>query len=108
MTELHSLQQRLAAFTDTAANLKAQYCELNELRERIRKKLLSARKSPQPKHRNGHDAISRSSLEIDRESAFRHTEALSDLNALQHPVEPISPSAPPVWMQCTQSKTRPA
>jgi hypothetical protein len=58
---MNSLQQRLAAFTETAANLKAQYCELNELREQVRKKLLSARKAPQPKHRNGHDAISRSS-----------------------------------------------
>jgi hypothetical protein len=91
---MNSLQQRLAAFTDTAANLKAQYCELKELRERVRKKLLSARKSSQPKHRNGHDAISRSSLEIGRESAFRRTEGISDLNALQSPVEPISPSAP--------------
>jgi hypothetical protein len=67
---MNSLQQRLAAVTDTAANLKAQLCELNELRERVRKELLSARKSPQPKHRNGHGAISRSSLEIDRETAF--------------------------------------
>jgi hypothetical protein len=88
-------QQRLAAFIDTVANLKAQYCELNELRERVRKKLLSARKPSQPKHRNRHDAISRSSLETDRESAFRRTEALSDLNAPQPPVEPISPSALP-------------
>jgi hypothetical protein len=31
------LQQRLAAITDTAANLKAQLSELDELRERIRK-----------------------------------------------------------------------
>jgi hypothetical protein len=66
---MNSLQQRLAAVTDTAANLKAQLSELNELRERVRKELLSARESPQPKHRNGHDAFSRSSLEIDRESA---------------------------------------
>jgi hypothetical protein len=68
--QMNSLQQRLAAVTDTAANLKAQLCELNELRERVRKELLSARKSPQPKHRNGHGAISRFSLEIDCESAF--------------------------------------
>jgi hypothetical protein len=43
---MNSLQQRLAALTDTTANLKAQLCELNELRERVEKELLSARKSP--------------------------------------------------------------
>jgi hypothetical protein len=70
-----SSQQRLTAATDTrlavvinaAANLKAQLGELNELRERLRKELLSARKSPRPKYRNGHGATSRSSLEIDRD-----------------------------------------
>ena len=66
-------QQRLVAVTDTAANLKAQLCGLNELRERVRKGMLSARKSPQPKHRNGYGTISRPALEIERESAFgRH------------------------------------
>jgi hypothetical protein len=53
---MSSSQQRLAAATDTrlavvinaAANLKAQICELNELRERVSKKLLSAQKSSQP------------------------------------------------------------
>jgi len=39
------LQQRLAAVTDTAANLKAQLFELERLREQIRKALLSAEKS---------------------------------------------------------------
>jgi len=34
---------RLAAITDTAANLKAQLCELNRLSDRIRKAQLSAR-----------------------------------------------------------------
>jgi hypothetical protein len=63
-----AIDARLAVLIDDAANLKAQLCELNELRERVRKELLSARKS---KHRNGHGAISRSSLETDRKSAFR-------------------------------------
>ncbi len=45
---MSSLQQHLA---DTAANLNAQLCELNELRERAGKALLS--KSPQPKQCNG-------------------------------------------------------
>jgi hypothetical protein len=75
---MSSSQQRLTTATDTrlavlinaAAILKAQLCELNELRERLRKELLSARKTPQPKHRNGRGAISRSSLEIDRESVL--------------------------------------
>jgi hypothetical protein len=39
------LQQRLAAITDTAANLKAQLFELERLREQIRKALLSAENS---------------------------------------------------------------
>jgi len=40
-------QSRLAVVIKTAANLKAQLCELNELGERVRKELLSARESPQ-------------------------------------------------------------
>jgi hypothetical protein len=36
---------RLAAITDMAANLKAQLCELNRLRDRLRKAQLSARRS---------------------------------------------------------------
>jgi hypothetical protein len=71
-------QQRLTTATDTrlavvinaAAFLKAQLCELTELRERVRKELLSARKSPQPKHRNGHGAISRYSPEMNCEPAL--------------------------------------
>jgi hypothetical protein len=47
---MSSIQQRLATATDprlavimnTAVNLKAQLCELNELRERVRKELPSA------------------------------------------------------------------
>ena len=70
--------RRLAVVISAAANLKAQLCELNELRERVRKELLSARKSPQPKRRNAHGAISRSSLEIDRESAFGPSRSLSE------------------------------
>jgi hypothetical protein len=61
---MSSLQQHLA---DTAAHLNAQLCELNELRERARKALLS--KPPQPKQWNGPGAISRSLSEMDREPA---------------------------------------
>ena len=70
---MSSIQQRLTtAATDTrlavvisaAVNLKAQLCELNELRERVIKAQLSARKLPQPKHRNEHSAVSSCSLEI--------------------------------------------
>jgi hypothetical protein len=43
----------LQHLADTAANLNARLCELNELRERVRKALLSARKSQQPKRWNG-------------------------------------------------------
>jgi hypothetical protein len=39
------LQQRLAAVTDVTANLIAQLSELNELRERLRKAQLSARRT---------------------------------------------------------------
>jgi len=57
---MSSFRQRLTAATDTrlavvikaAANLKAQLCELNGLRERVRKELLSARESPQATHQN--------------------------------------------------------
>jgi hypothetical protein len=63
------LQQRLAAITDTAANLKAQLFELEQLREQIRKALLSAEKIAQPKRRNGRCAIP---LEIDRDPACGH------------------------------------
>jgi hypothetical protein len=44
------LLQRLAAITDTAANLKAQLFELERLREQVGKALLSAEKS---RNRNG-------------------------------------------------------
>jgi len=40
--------RRLAVIISAAAKLKAQLCELNELRERVKKELASARKSPQP------------------------------------------------------------
>jgi hypothetical protein len=40
-----TLQQRLAAITDTASRLDAQLRELNRLRERVRKAKLLARKS---------------------------------------------------------------
>jgi hypothetical protein len=61
---------RLAVLLRDVANLNRQLCELNRLRDQVRKAQLLARKSPQLKRRNGHGAISRSSLEIDRESAF--------------------------------------
>jgi hypothetical protein len=54
---MSSLQRRIAAVTDTTANLIAQLRELDRLREQVRKALLSARKSPQPKRRNGNCAI---------------------------------------------------
>jgi hypothetical protein len=40
---------RLAAVINAAVNLNIQLCELNELRERVRKAQPLARKSPQPK-----------------------------------------------------------
>jgi hypothetical protein len=49
---MSSLQRRIAAVTDTTANLIAQLRELDRLREQVRKALLSARKSPQPKRQN--------------------------------------------------------
>ncbi|HTG06799.1 MAG TPA: hypothetical protein VK635_22470 [Bradyrhizobium sp.] len=55
---------RLAVVISAAVNLKAQLCELNELRERVIKAQLSARKLPQPKHRNERGALSSCSLEI--------------------------------------------
>jgi hypothetical protein len=44
---MNSLQQRLAAVTDTAANLKAQLRELNRLRDQVRKAQQSTQR-PQP------------------------------------------------------------
>jgi len=49
---MSSLQQRIAAVTDTTANLIAQLRELDQLRDQVRKAMLSKRKSPQPKPRN--------------------------------------------------------
>jgi hypothetical protein len=51
-SQMSSLQRRIAAVTDTTANLIAQLRELDRLREQVRKALLSAQKSPQPKRRN--------------------------------------------------------
>jgi hypothetical protein len=42
---------RLSTVTDAAANLVAQLSELNELRERVRKAQLSARRSRRTRHR---------------------------------------------------------
>jgi hypothetical protein len=68
---MSSLQRRIAAVTDTTANLIAQLRELDRLREQVRKALLSARESPQPKRRNGNSAIPRSHRKsTDREPAL--------------------------------------
>jgi hypothetical protein len=62
----------LQHLADTAANLNAQLCELNELRERVRKALLSAPKPPKPKHWNVRSTIPRSHLKsTDRERSHR-------------------------------------
>jgi len=50
---MSSLQRRIAAVTDTTANLIAQLRELDQLRDQVTKALLSKRKLPQPKRRNG-------------------------------------------------------
>jgi len=42
---MSSRQKRLAAVIDTAADLNAQFTELNRLRDQVRKAQLSARKS---------------------------------------------------------------
>jgi len=55
-----ALQQRIAAFTRTTADLTAQLRELDRLREQVRKALLSAQKSPQPKRRSGNGGVPRS------------------------------------------------
>jgi len=68
---MSSLQRRLAAVAGTTANLIAQLRELDRLREQVRKAALSARKSPQPKRRNGNGAIPRSHRKPpDREPAL--------------------------------------
>ncbi len=68
---MSSLQRRLAAVADTTANLIAQLRELDRLREQVRKALLPAPKSPQPKRRSGNGAIPRSHLKsTDREPAL--------------------------------------
>ena len=62
-----SFQRRMAVVTDPTENLVAQMRELDRLREQIRKALLAAPKSPQPKLWNGHAVTSRSSPKMDRE-----------------------------------------
>src|SRR5216683_1000450 len=79
---MSSLQQRLTTATDTrlavvinaVVNLNVQLCELNELRERVRKAQLSARKSPQ---RN---------LPSARRGAGQLTGAASPVNGIVKPV----------------------
>jgi hypothetical protein len=48
---MRSIQRRIATVASTAANLIAQLCELNELRERIKKAQLSDRRSRRIYHR---------------------------------------------------------
>ncbi len=68
---MSSLQRRIASVSDTTANLIAQLRELDRLRDQLRKALLSVRKSPQPKRRNGNGAIRRSHRKsTDRETAL--------------------------------------
>jgi hypothetical protein len=57
---MSSLQRRIAAVTDTTAKLIMQLRELDQLRDQVRKALLSAGKLPQPKQRNENGGISRS------------------------------------------------
>jgi hypothetical protein len=59
--QMSNLQQRIAAATNSTANLIAQLRELDLLRERVRKAELSAKRAPRPKRRNGNAA--RRSLE---------------------------------------------
>ena len=61
------LQQRIAAITDTTANLIAQLSELEQLREQVRKALLSTKRAPRLDRRNGTDTTPRVPLEsVDR------------------------------------------
>ena len=62
--QLSSLQH----LADAAANLNAQLCELNELRERVRKAELAPPKSPQPNRWNA-GIISRLSPNMHGEAA---------------------------------------
>jgi hypothetical protein len=74
-SQMSSLQRRIAAVTDTTANLIAQLRELDRLREQVRKALLSAQKSPQPKRRNRSGAIPGSHWQsTDREPALGRRE----------------------------------
>jgi hypothetical protein len=64
------LHRRIAAVTDTTANLIAQLRELDLLRERVRKARLSVKREPRRKRRNGNAAIPRLSPELtEREPA---------------------------------------
>jgi hypothetical protein len=60
---MSSLQRRIAAITDTTADLIAQLRELDRLREQVRKALSPARKLPQPRRRTGNGDILRSHWE---------------------------------------------
>jgi hypothetical protein len=51
-----------AAITETTANLVAQLSELEQLREQVRKALLSTKRAPRLKRRNGTGTIPRASL----------------------------------------------
>jgi hypothetical protein len=64
------LQQRIAAVTDTTANLIAQLRELDLLREQVRRAQLSAKREPRPKRRDENATVRRLSLDsTEREPA---------------------------------------
>jgi hypothetical protein len=56
------LRRRIAAITHTTGKLVAQLSELDQLREQVRKALLSTKRAPRLKRRNGTDTIPRVSF----------------------------------------------
>ena len=58
---MNSLQRRIITVSDSSANLIAQLRELDQLRDQLRKALVSAKKAPGRKRhsRNGVASISR-------------------------------------------------
>lgn len=51
------IDTRLASIACTAASLNVQWCELNQLRDRVRKAQLSARRSPPTDRQVGQPTI---------------------------------------------------
>ena len=56
------LQRDIAAITETTAKLVVQLSELEQLREQVRKALLSTKRAPRLKRRNGTGTFPRASL----------------------------------------------